>query len=151
VHAHSRQAARVQCTILIVAAFAVGLMVMLRLQRPFDRDTLAIQVSQLQSHAAEAAVLSDNVRAGRLAPGFVRQHAQQLADKVDSVDGKLQSKPAQRGLAGDRINAQRLGASLQAALHVLASDADRPRRQELGFGALARQLDGLHRQLKPGG
>lgn len=147
---HSRQAAWVQGAILIAAGAAIASTVMLRLQRPFDRDTLAIQVSQLLSHAAEAGLLADHVRAGHLAPGFVRQHAQQLAGKVDSVDQKLQSRPSEPGLDSKRMRAQELGAALQAALETLSRDGQRPRRQDLGFDALAHQFDALHQTLKPG-
>jgi hypothetical protein len=150
VRAHSRQAAWVQGAILVATFVAIGLVLTLRLQRPFDRDTLAIQVSQLQSHAAEAGVLADLVRADRLAPGFVRRHAQQLAGKVESLDRKLQSKTSRPGLGAARMRAQHLGTALQAALDGLSRDAQRPRQRDLGFDVLAQQLGALHQTLKPG-
>jgi hypothetical protein len=147
---HSRKAAWVQAAVLLIVCAAIALTTFLRVHRPFDRDTLAIQVSQLQSHAAEAQVLADNVGADNLAPGFVRQHAQQLSDKVDSVDGKL-SKPATPEFALAKSRAQQLGGSLQSALETLSRNGQPPQADDLDFEAIAQQLDALHKQLKPGG
>ena len=144
----SSRAAWFQGAVLGAVCLVLGLSVFTRLQRPFDRDTLAIQGSRLQSHAAEAQLLADNVVRDKLAPEFVRQHALQLADKVDDVDRKLR-KPAQPGLDAVRADAQHSGNSLHEALLLLGRDGRRPRRQSLGFGGLARQLDALHKQLKP--
>jgi hypothetical protein len=150
VRMHSHQAAWVQGAVLIAAGAAIAAAIFLRLQRPFDRETLALQVSQLQSHAAEADALAAHVRADHLAPGFVRQHAQQLAGKVGSVDHKLHSKPSQANLEASRLRAQQLGAALQEALDALSRNGRQPRRQDLGFAALAQRLDTLHQTLKPG-
>jgi len=144
----SRKAAWAQGVLLLAVCLAIALALVLRLRRPFDADTLAIQVSKLQSHAAEAQLLADNVRADLLAPEFVRQHALQLADRVDDVDQKLQ-KPAQPGLEAVKSSAQQSGNTLHEALLLLGRDGQRPRRQSLGFDALAQQLDALHKQLKP--
>jgi len=133
--------------LLVAVVVAIALVLALRLHRPFDRDTLAIQVTQLQSHAAEAQLLVDNARADRLAPGFVRQHAQQMADKVGTTNGKLQ-KPARSGLAGQKAQAQELGAALQQALSLLGRDGNVQRTS--AFGRLADALDALDQQLKPG-
>ena len=143
----SNKAAWVQGTLLVAVIVAIALVLALRLHRPFDRDTLAIQVTQLQSHAAEAQLLVDNARADRLAPGFVRQHAQQMADKVGTTNGKLQ-KPARSGLAGQKAQAQELGAALQQALSLLGRDGNVQRTS--AFGRLADALDALDQQLKPG-
>jgi len=143
----SNKAAWVQGMLLVAVVVAIALVLALRLHRPFDRDTLAIQVTQLQSHAAEAQLLVDNARADRLAPGFVRQHAQQMADKVGTTNGKLQ-KPARSGLAGQKAQAQELGAALQQALSLLGRDGNVQRTS--AFGRLADALDALDQQLKPG-
>jgi len=144
----SSRTAWFQGAVLGAVCLAIGLSVFMRLQRPFDRDTLAIQVSKLQSHAAEAQLLADNVVQDKLAPDFVRRHALQLADKVDDVDQKLR-KPAQPGLDAVKADARQSGNSLHEALLLLGRDGRRPRRQSLGFDELAQQLDALHKQLKP--
>ena len=143
----SNKAAWVQGTLLVVAVVAIALVLAFRLHRPFDRDTLAIQVAQLHSSAAQAQLLVDNARADRLAPGFVRQHAQQMADKAATINGKLQ-KPAQAGLTGQKAQAQKLGAALQQALVLLGSEGGAKRA--FAFSGLADALDALHKQLKPG-
>ena len=130
------------------ACLAIGLSLLLRLQRPFDVDTLAIQVGKLQSHAAEAQLLADNVVEDKLAPKFVREHALQLAERVDDVDQKLQ-KPSQAGLDPVKNAAMQAGNRLHEALLLLGRDGQRPRRKSLGFDALSQQFDGLHKQLKP--
>jgi hypothetical protein len=144
----SNRAAWVQGVMLVGACLAIGLSLLLRLQRPFDVDTLAIQVGKLQSHAAEAQLLADNVVEDKLAPKFVREHALQLADHVDDVDRKLQ-KPSQAGLDPVKNAAMQAGNRLHEALLLLGRDGQRPRRKSLGFDALSQQFDGLHKQLKP--
>jgi hypothetical protein len=143
----SNQATWVQGTLLVAGVAAIALTLAYRLHRPFDRDTLAIEVAQLQSSAAEAHLLVDNARADRLAPGFVRQHAQQMADKVGTTNGKLQ-KPAQAALAAQKAQAQQLGAALQRALGLLGRDGSTQRA--FGFDGMADALDALNKQLKPG-
>ena len=133
---------------LVGACLAIGLSLLLRLQRPFDVDTLAIQVGKLQSHAAEAQLLADNVVEDKLAPKFVREHALQLAERVDDVDRKLQ-KPSQAGLDPVKNAAMQAGNRLHEALLLLGRDGQRPRRKSVGFDALSQQFDGLHKQLKP--
>ncbi len=143
----SNKAAWVQGALLVAVVAAIALTLAIRLHRPFDRDTLAIQVAQLQSSAAEGQLLVDNARADRLAPGFVRQHAQQMAGKVGTANDKLQ-KPAQAGLAAQKAQAQKLGAALQQALLSLGGDGTAQRAFD--FDRLANALDALDRQLKPG-
>ena len=144
---HTRQAAWLQGALLLVACAAIAGTLAWRLQRPFDRDTLAIQVGRLQSHAAEAQLLADNMRQDRLAPFFVRQHALQLADRIDDVDGKL-DKPAQPGLAAIRTSAQQLGTALHDRLQWLGRDAHLSQKRAPGFDAMAQRLETLHAQLQ---
>ncbi|MFL6592525.1 MAG: hypothetical protein ACJ8GK_07440 [Luteimonas sp.] len=141
---HSRRAAWVQGALLVAAIAAIVVALALGVQRPFDRDTLAIQVAQLQSDAAEAQVLVDNARADRLAPGFVRQHAQQMAAKVDTTNGTLE-KSARPELASYKAQAQQLGASLHAGLALLGRDGS----ARIGFDTTADALDALRKRLKP--
>jgi hypothetical protein len=148
VQTHTLQAAWLQGIVLVLACAAIAGALAWRMQRPFDRDTLAIQVGRLQSHAAEAQLLADGVRQDRLAPFFVRQHALQLADQVDDVDRKL-DKPAQPPLSAIKASARQLGGTLHDTLQSLGRDAHLPRRAALGFDAIAQRLDALHTQLKP--
>jgi len=142
----SSKAAWVQGVLLVVVIAAIALALAMRLHRPFDRDTLAIQVAQLQSGAAEARLLADYARADQLAPGFVRQHARQMAEKIENTNGKLE-KAAQPALAGQKTQAQRLGASLHTRLMLLARGE--PPRAAPGFHATEVALGALHKQLKP--
>lgn len=144
---HSNKATWVQGALLVAVVVAIGLTLAVRLRRPFDRDTLAIQVAQLRSGAAEGQLLVDNARADRLAPGFVRLHAQQMAAKVGTTNDKLQ-KPAQAGLAVQKAQAQKLGMALQQALLALGHDGKA--QGAFGFGRMAGALDTLDKQLKPG-
>jgi hypothetical protein len=137
-----------QGVLLVAACAAIAGTLAWRMQRPLDRDTLAIQVGRLQSHAAEAGLLADSVRQDRLAPSFVRQHALQLADKVDDVDGRLDT-PARPELSAIQASARQLGDSLHQTLQQLGRDARLPRQRPLGFDAMARRLGALHAQLKP--
>jgi len=142
----SRKVAWVQGVLLLAVIAAIALALAVRLHRPFDRDTLAIQVAKLQSDAAEAQLLVDDARADRLAPGFVRQHALQMADKVDTTIDTLR-KPARPALAAQKAQAQRLGATLHAGLMLLGRDGQA--RTKAGFYATADALDALHKTLKP--
>lgn len=144
---HSNKAAWVQGMLLATVVAAVALTLAIRLRRPFDRDTLAIQVAQLQSNAAEGQLLVDNAHADRLAPGFLREHAQQMAEKVSTTNDKLQ-KSAQAALEPQKAQAKKLGAALQQALSSLGQDPQRPR--DSGFEQLAYALDALGKRLKPG-
>jgi hypothetical protein len=142
----SRYVAWVQGAILLALCAGIAWMVIARVQRPFDRDTLDIQVSELQSQAAEAQLLADNSRSDLLSPGFVSQHARQLADKVATVNGKLR-KSAPPELDNALAASRTLGHSLRDALLRLSSDG--AAREDYGFDRMARSLDAIHRQLKP--
>ena len=139
-----------QAVLLIGALAALGIILVERLQRPFDRDTLAIQVGQLQSQSAEAALLARNAVGDHLAPGFTGQHVSQLADAVGRVDEALQSKPAQPALATALSLARQSGRVLHATLQSWATDASRAPQLVSEFDRLALQLDALGQQLQPG-
>lgn len=147
---HSRKAAWLQATLLLAAFAVVGVVLVARLQRPFDRDTLAIQVGQLQSQSAEAALLARNAIGDRLAPGFTRQHVRQLADAVGRVQDALQSKPAQPALAPFLASARQSGAGLHAVLQPWTTDARLASPSLPELDRLDRRLDALGKQLKPG-
>ena len=147
---HSPKAAWMQAALLIAALAVLGIVLVARLQRPFDRDTLAIQVGQLQSQSAEAALLARHAVDDHLAPGFTRQHARQLAAAVARVQDALQSKPAQPALAADLALARQSAAALHATLQSWKTDASRASRSIAEFDHLAQQLDAVGEQLKPG-
>jgi Tfp pilus assembly protein PilV len=135
----------------IVAAFAiaVGVTLLVRLQRPFDRDTLALQVGILQSHAAEAGELARLTRADQLAPGFVGEHAAQLAENVERAQDALAAKDAEPDIEAQRRAAETLGAAVHARLQAWSAAGAQARTRDFGFAALSDQLDALHKQLKP--
>ena len=148
--ANLRKAAWMQAiaTAVLTAGVATSLVVVLR--RPFDADTLAIQVEALQSHAAEAALLAALQRADQLAPGFTGEHAAQLAESVQRTQDALAGKDADPALASQLASARQLGASLHARLEAWSADGGLARSRQFGFEALARQLGALHSQLQPG-
>ncbi|MDB6164134.1 MAG: hypothetical protein JWL98_1566 [Xanthomonadaceae bacterium] len=147
---HSRQVAWILAALLIAVLAAIAVVLFLRLHRPFDSDTLAIQVAELQSQSAEAALLAQNVSGDRLAPGFAHEHLRQLADNVGRVEDALQSKAAQPGLESPRQSAQGLGATLQVTLIGWLRDTELAPTLIPRLDAVTQQLDALHKQLKPG-
>jgi hypothetical protein len=142
------RAAALQAVVLLaLAALLIG-GAALRSRAPFDRDTLAIQVSLLRSNAAEADLLFETAAEDRLAPGFVHQHARQLLRDVGRIDRKLSSKPAIRSLATQHAQAQRMTRSLTVALARAAEQHLQP-EPATPFAPLAAQLDALHSRLEP--
>ena len=148
---HRQGAAWMQAVAIVAIALAIVAALLWRLRLPFDNDTLAIEVAQLRSDAAEAAALARSVRADQLAPGFVRLHAEQLSIKVQSVHDTLRGKSARAPLDDALDDARQSAGALLAALDALSEDGQRPLTQALPFDALAQRLDALHRQLKPAG
>lgn len=146
---NSRSAAWMQGIAIVVVLAAVACVLLYRKHRPFDQDTLDIQVSALQSHAAEAGLLVQQARAGQLAPGFVGEHAGQLARNVQDAQQKLDAKPAEPEYANQQADARQLGAALHDRLQALSQEGRAARNRDFGFDGLARRLDALHRQLKP--
>jgi hypothetical protein len=146
-----RRAAWMQGVTVAVLALVLGGTLIDSLRRPFDRDTLAIQVETLQSHAAEAARLAVLMRDDRIAPGFTAEHASQLAENVQRAQDALAGKEAEPAFATQRATAMQLGAVLHAQLQAWSSDGALARTRDFGFDPLAHQLDALHRQLKPQG
>ena len=146
---NSRTAAWTQGLAILLVLAAIACALLYRKHKPFDQDTLDIQVEQLQSHAAEAHLLVQQARADQLAPGFVAEHAGQLAGNVQRARQKLDAKPAEPRYAPQQASARRLGATLHERLQGLSTDGRAPRSREFGFDGLARQFDALHQQLKP--
>jgi len=145
-----RRAAWMQGVIAVAIAVALGVVLVVRLRRPFDRDTLAIQVGLLQSLAAEAGDLAKLTRADQLAPGFVGEHAAQLADNVQRAQDALAGKDAEPVVESEQRAAETLGAVLHARLQVWSAAGAQARTRDFGFEAVSDQLDALHKQLKPG-
>ena len=146
-----RRTAWTQGIAVAMAAAALALVTLARLREPFDADTLAIRVDALQSHASEAAQLASLVRQDRVAPGFVGEHAAQLADDVQRVQDALAGKIAEPALEADRASARRMGATLHARLEAWSADGALAHTRDLGFSPLAQQLDALRHQIKPEG
>ena len=144
-----RQAAwRQGATVVVVTAVLVATLIA-RLERPFDRDTLAIQVETLQSHAAEAAQLVLLEREDRFSARVTGEHAAQLADNVQRAQDALVKKDAEPAFQAQRSTALALGAALHARLQSWSDDGRQARVRDFGFDTLARRLDTLHQQLKP--
>jgi hypothetical protein len=146
----SRQAAWMQAVLLLAVVATIAVVLLAQLRRPFDQDTLAIRVGQLQSQSAEAALLARNAMADRLAPGFVRQHVQQLADNVGRVEEALQAKPARPDLERSRASALRVGHALRTTLDRWSGNAAQAGRVLPHVDAMAAQLGALHALLEPG-
>lgn len=147
---NSRSAAWTQGIVLVVVLGAIAGALLERKHKPFDQDTLDIQVQALQSHAAEAGLLVQQARADQLAPGFVGEHAGQLAENVQRVQDKLDAKPAEPRYATTQAGARRLGAALHDGLQALSLDGRAARVRGFGFDAIGQRLAALHQQLKPG-
>lgn len=148
--ARQRRAAWMQAIAVGVLVIGVAAALIVRSRQPFDTDTLAIQVEALQSHASEAAQLASLTREDQLAPGFVGEHAAQLADNVRRAEDALAGKQAEPALEGARGQARQLGAALHERLQSWSVDGDFARTHDFGFQSLSDQLDALHKQLKPG-
>ena len=146
---HPHRAAWMQASLLIASIAVLVLVIIVRLQRPFDRDTLAIQVEQLQSQSAEAALLARHAVGDRLAPGFVRQHVRQLDDAESRVQDTLQSKATAPALAVARARAQQSASALHAILQPWSMDAARAAQSIAPLDALTRRLAALDHQIKP--
>lgn len=144
--AHRQGAAWRQAAMVIVAVALVAAAVAYCAVRPFDRDTLAIQVGQLRSQAAEAAMAARLARGDRLAPGFVHAHARQLLRKVESVDGALRAHP-DGGMATEYREAH-AGASALVARIERAPPSREP-GSEAAYAGLSARMDALHQRLKP--
>lgn len=143
---HSGGAAWRQACITIASVAIVAAAVAYCAVRPFDRDTLAIQVAQLRSQGAEAALAARLLRADSLAPGFVRIHARQLARKVGSVGGQLRAHPA-GALEPARRDAAAMASRLRTALR--RDPPSSPAGSEAAYAAMAAGMDALHARLKP--
>lgn len=138
-----------QAALLLAVLAGVAGVLFARLQRPFDRDTLDIQIEELQSQSAEAALLARNAVADHLAPGFTRRHVRQLADAVNRVDKTLQSRSAQPALSTALTAARQTAATLHATLQSWSTDANQATQSIPEFEHLAQRLDALGSELKP--
>lgn len=145
----SRRAAWIQGIVLVAATAALSATLAARLQRPFDRDTLAIPVGELRSQAAEAALMARQAGRDHLAPAFVRFHAQQLGHGVERVRHTLAGKSAEADLEASRRQALALAGVLQSRVDTLGRDADLARTGDGGFDTLAGAFDALARHIKP--
>jgi hypothetical protein len=149
VSSHTRDA-WTQGALLLAAILSIAIALLWHARRAFDRDTLAIQVGQLESASAEASLLAGNVAADRLAPSFVRQHAAQLAISVERTGDALRSKPSQPALSPALESARAQAAALHGMLQGWSRDAALGVRFAPRLDAMARQLHAMQSRLKPG-
>ena len=145
---HSGGAAwRQACTAILSVVIVVSAVAYCAV-RPFDRDTLAIQVAQLRSQGAEAALAARLLRADLLAPGFARTHARQLARKVESVGGELRAHPA-GALEPERAAGNATASTLATALR--REPPSSRAGSEAAYAGMSARMDALHARLKPEG
>jgi len=143
------RAAWLQAAAIVAAAAALSLAWRYEASRPFDPQTLAIDVGQLQSQAAEASLLDARFDGmGTLPATFRRMHAQQLADKVAAVTSDLDSRTAD-DLAADALPEARSDAlALHAGLMRVSYGADGGAERPL-FESLDERLAALRHGLDP--
>ena len=106
-----------------IAALALGVALWHAHERPFDRDTLGIALSTLQSQAAEGEVLATQDSAHNVPAAFRIAHVQQMRQQLQRTRDELQHKNAPPTLAKARDDARRLGDALDAALVHTANTA----------------------------
>jgi hypothetical protein len=114
--ARNRDGAWWQGLALGVAALALGVALWHAHERPFDRDTLGIAVSQLQSQAAEGEVLATQDTAHNVSAAFRGAHVQQMRQQLQRTRDELQQKDAPPDLGRARDDARRVADALDAAL-----------------------------------
>ena len=131
-----------------VAAAALGGALWHAHERPFDRDTLGIAISTLQSQAAEGEVLATQDSARNVPAAFRIAHIAQMRRQLQRTRDELQNKDAPPTLAQARDDARRLGDALDTALVHTAHTAFDP--AGIGaFHALAEQSGALKDKVDP--
>lgn len=116
--------------------------------KPFDPKSLALDVAQLRTHAAEAALLIDGAHS--LPSTLVREHARQLAGKVATIDQDLARRDAGGSVSEERRAAIDCGNRLHPALVRVAGGPDAASSGQT-FAALAAQLATQQHRLDPSG
>ena len=133
---------------LVVAALALGVALWHAHERPFDRDTLGIAISTLQSQAAEGEVLATQDSAHNVPAAFRQAHIRQMRRQLQRTRDELLHKDAPRDLSRVRDDARRLGDALDAALVHTAQTAFDP-AGIAAFHALAEQSGALKDRVDP--
>lgn len=131
-----------------LAALALGVALWHAHERPFDRDTLGIAISALQSQAAEGEVLATQDSAHNVPAAFRIAHIAQMRQQLQRTRDELQHKDAPPTLAKVRDDARRLGDALDAALAHTARTAFDP-SGIAAFHALAGQSGALKDGVEP--
>ena len=131
-----------------VAALALGGALWHAHERPFDRDTLGIAISALQSQAAEGEVLATQDSAHNVPAAFRVAHVRQMRQQLQRTRDELRDKDAPPTLAKAREDARRLGDALDAALVRTAHAAFDPAGATV-FHALAEQSGALKDAVDP--
>jgi hypothetical protein len=133
---------------LCVVATALGVALWHAHERPFDRDTLGIAISTLQSQAAEGEVLATQDSAHNVPAAFRHAHIQQMRQQLQRTRDELRDKDAPPTLTKARDDARRLGAALDAALVHTAHTAFDPAGIAVSH-ALADQSGALKDKVDP--
>ena len=133
-----------------LAGAAVSFAAHRRAHSPRADPALRLSIADLRSNAEEGALIVRIARAGRLTPTFTREHARQLARRVQSALDELprpvEAAPTTRdaaAAANDARRARRSGENVQRALQRLAEaahPADALDATEPVFAAAAREL-----------
>lgn len=131
-----------------VAALALGGALWHAHERPFDRDTLGIAISTLQSQAAEGEVLATQDSAHNVPSAFRHAHVRQMRQQLQRTRDELLHKDAPRDLSRARADARSLGDALDAALVHTAQTAFDP-AGIAAFHALAEQSGALKDRVDP--
>jgi len=131
-----------------VAALALGVALWHAHERPFDRDTLGIAISTLQSQAAEGEVLATQDSAHNVPAAFRMAHIRQMRRQLQRTRDELRDRDAPPALANARDDARRLGDALDGALVHTARTAFDP--AAIGaFHTLAEQSGALRDAVDP--
>jgi hypothetical protein len=133
----------------VAIAGAAGLLIASQ-RRATDRTELKIVASDLHTSAAEARLLVQEHRGGRLPPRYWSSHLAMLRDQVRDEQASLDSARARPGLEAALADTRALARDLSAAAEALAAGADNATlsRAEAELDGLARRLDDLVERLE---
>jgi len=113
----------VQAVCLAAAMFIGAAGAWSRVNAPMSQQTLRNAVMKLRSQANETAVLLDERHLGLANDAFVREHARQLGDLVDSGVEDLVRKSVPPFLADDKESTVTQGRALRRLLEHADTDA----------------------------
>ena len=135
---HGKQALMEAVALGLLLAGAIALLLGSR-GRPMSTSQLAIQVGELRSDAAEAALLTEQLSDGRLTKPFTKTHVQLLLDNIRQANQSLGKAQPEHGLEGMLERARVRAADVERSVQQLAADPG---------GADAMRLDQLRNDLR---